>query len=125
MSQWWLDKVYLEPRYDLIISCNPASLYPKADYRTVDEQLQFATKYILGFLQYTRMLAAGLPVDKSGKDPLCMDQLYKIVGSCRVPGEASDTMKVMNANKLDLSRSNHVTVMYNNRVSVTYIFTNL
>lgn len=117
LSQWWLNKVYLEPRYELLIGCNPASLYPKAAYKTLDEQLEFATKYILGFMQYTKMVAAGLPVDKSGGDPLCMDQWYKIIGSCRVPGESMDGMKVMKANQIDFGKSNHIVVMFNNRVS--------
>jgi hypothetical protein len=56
LSQWWLDKIYLEPRYSVVINVNPASLYPKADYKTFDEQLMFAAKYVRGFLQFKNML---------------------------------------------------------------------
>jgi hypothetical protein len=56
LSQWWLDKVYLEPRCSLLIACNPATLYPKAAYETTDQQLAFATKYILGFLDFKKYL---------------------------------------------------------------------
>lgn len=56
LSQWWLDKIYLEPRYNLIINSNPGSLYPNANYNTFDDQLKFATKYIGAFLDFKMYL---------------------------------------------------------------------
>lgn len=56
LAQWWLDKVYLEPRYNVPMNVNPGSLYPKVDYKTIDEQLLFATKYILGFLEFKKII---------------------------------------------------------------------
>jgi hypothetical protein len=56
LAQWWLDKIYLEPRYNVVINVNPGSLYPRASYKTMDEQLKFATKYICGFLEFKKYL---------------------------------------------------------------------
>jgi hypothetical protein len=56
LSQWWYDKIYLEPRYSVVINVNPGSLYPKADYSGLDEQLVFATKYIFAFLDFKNFL---------------------------------------------------------------------
>lgn len=115
LSEWWLDKVYLEPRYSLVIGCNPATLYPKANYETVDQQLEFATKYIMGFLEF-RKYVENLPADKMGKDDLCMDQHHKIFGSCRIPNQLKDDFKIFKANEIDIGKTNHVTIMYNNRI---------
>jgi hypothetical protein len=56
LAQWWLDKIYLEPRYNVVINVNPGTLYPRASYKTMDEQLIFATKYICGFLEFKKYL---------------------------------------------------------------------
>ena len=56
LYQWWLDKAYLEPRYSVVINVNPATLYPKANYKTLDEMLIFATTYIAGFFEFKKFL---------------------------------------------------------------------
>ncbi len=40
-----------------MINVNPGTLYPKANYKNLDEKLSFATKYIYGFLEFTKNLA--------------------------------------------------------------------
>lgn len=110
--KWWLDKVYLEPRYSLIIGCNPATLYPKADYNTVDQQLEFAAKYIQGFLDYKKAIEKGSSVDKSGN---CMETFYNVIGSCRVP-KSSDDFKIVDSREMNVNKTNHITIMFNNRI---------
>lgn len=56
LAQWWLDKIYLEPRYSVVNNVNPGTLYTRADYKTLDEQVRFATKYIVGFLDFKKFL---------------------------------------------------------------------
>lgn len=45
-----------------------------------------------------------------------MDQYYKLFGTCRVPNKIKDDLKIMQVYNIDLTKTNHVTVMYNNRV---------
>ena len=47
--------IYLEPRHSLV-AVNPAILYPKADYKSLDEKLAFVTKYIYGFLEFKKIV---------------------------------------------------------------------
>jgi hypothetical protein len=56
MYEWWLDKIYLEPRHKILTRINPGCLYEKENYKTLDEQLLFATKYIYAFLEYKKIL---------------------------------------------------------------------
>ncbi len=73
----------MEPRYGVPINVNPNTLYAKANYKTIDEQLVFATNYICGMIEYKKLIdSQQLPVDKHNTMPLCMDQYYKIFGSC-------------------------------------------
>jgi carnitine O-acetyltransferase len=116
LAQWWLDKVYLEPRYYVPINVNPNLLYPKANYSNVDQQLIHATNFIAGFVAYMDLIdTQQLPLEKYGDLPLCMDQYTKIVGSCRLPQFKKDKI-IMYDPKLESSKN--VVVMYKNRVRV-------
>lgn len=57
-----------------------------------------------------------LPVDKLGDAHLCMDQYYKLFGTCRVPKKDKDDIKVMQAYNINYERANHITILYNNKV---------
>ena len=57
-----------------------------------------------------------MPVEKLGDSLLCMDQYYKTIGTCRVPNKLKDDMLVMQSYSIDLNKSNHVIVIYKNRV---------
>ena len=59
-----------------------------------------------------------LPVEQMGYQPLCMMQSYKILGSCRVPGEKIDSFVNFPPDKPDPPR--HIIVSHNNHVS--YLF---
>ncbi|CAF0716256.1 unnamed protein product [Brachionus calyciflorus] len=117
LAQWWLDKVYLEPRYNVPMNVNPGTLYPKVDFKTIDEQLMFATKYIYGFLNFKKIIDnQELPTEKSGDSSLCMEQYYKLIGTCRIPNKDKDLIKIMQTNNLDLDKHSHITVIHNNRI---------
>lgn len=122
-----------------MINVNPGTLYPKANYTDLDGKLSFATKYIYGFLEFNKCLAEyfsffkiilfvlsylilillrqKLPTEKLGDSNLCMDQYFKLIGTCRVPKRDKDDIKIMKFHKIDFKKVNHITVMFNNRVS--------
>lgn len=117
MAQWWLDKIYLEPRYNIPINVSPGSLYPKASYTNLDEKLSFVTKYIYGFMEFKKNLDDQmLPTEKLGESNLCMDQYYKLIGTCRIPRKDKDEIKIMQVYKMSLEKMNHIIVMFNNRI---------
>lgn len=62
-----------------------------------------------------------LPTDKLGDANLCMDQYYKLFGTCRIPEKNKDKLKIFQVYNMDLNKSNHITVMFNNRVFILII----
>lgn len=114
LAQWWLDKVYLEPRYSVTISVNPSLLYPKQNFKDINDQLAFSTNFIYGFLAYKNLIdTQQLPVEKHQDSFMCMDQYYKIVGTTRVPKLGKDELVVHQPYSHD---SKYITVIYKNRI---------
>ena len=58
-----------------------------------------------------------LPVEYMGKKPLCMAQYFKILSSCRIPGEKKDSVVTFPPDKPNPPR--HIIVMHNNRVQLS------
>ena len=57
-----------------------------------------------------------LPVDKIGDKILCLDQYSKCIGSCRVHNQFKDDFKIFQTTNIDINKTNHIAIMYNNRV---------
>lgn len=53
-----------------------------------------------------------------GKSDLCMDQYFKLIGSCRVPKQSKDEFIITKSEQIDFSVMRHVTIMYKNHVSL-------
>ena len=70
-----------------------------------------------------------MPTEKLGDSNLCMDQYYKLFGTCRILDKNIDKIKIFQVYNIDLKKRNHITVMFNNRVIIiltqTYILSNL
>ncbi|CAF1201093.1 unnamed protein product [Rotaria magnacalcarata] len=112
LSQWWLDKVYLEWRSNLPIFYNPALLLPRQSYRDFDGQIQFAAHVIQGILQYRSLIDNNqIPVDRFGSDPLCMDQYRKVLGICRIPAKSIDRLHLYNK-----TGHRHVAIFHRNNI---------
>ncbi len=47
---------------------------------------------------------------------LCMDQYYKLFGTCRIPNRQKDEVNVIQVHNFDLQRTNHISVLHKNRV---------
>ncbi|CAF0956245.1 unnamed protein product [Adineta steineri] len=112
LSQWWLDKTYLEWRLNLPIIYNPGLIFPRQSYRDFDGQLQFAANFTHGILRYRELIDNDkLPIDRFGSDPLCMDQYKKIIGTCRIPAKDIDQLHLYKK-----SGHRHIAVFYRNNV---------
>lgn len=111
LSEWWLKTAYLQYRQPVVIHSSPGLMLPKQDFGDVQGQLRFAAKLIQGVLDFKAMIDnETLPVEHLGGKPLCMNQYYQILCSCRVPGPKQDSV-------VNFSRGKkpplHITVVHN------------
>lgn len=111
LSEWWLKTAYLQYRQPLVIYSSPGMALPKQDFVDLQGQLRFAAKLIEGVLDFKAMIDnETLPVEYLGGKPLCMNQYYQILSSCRVPGPKQDS--VTNFSKIKKPPA-HITVVHN------------
>ncbi|XP_055964870.1 carnitine O-acetyltransferase isoform X1 [Sorex fumeus] len=111
LSDWWLQTAYLQYRQPVVIYSNPGLLLPKQDFVDLQGQLWFAAKIIEGVLDFKFMIDnETLPVEYLGGKPLCMNQYYQILSSCRVPGPKQDS--VVNFGRAKKPPT-HITVVHN------------
>ncbi|PIO05345.1 hypothetical protein AB205_0218260 [Aquarana catesbeiana] len=93
LSDWWLQTAYLEYRLPVVVHSSPGVVLPKQDF--LDRQGQ---------------LSQTLPVEYLGGKPLCMNQYYQILSSCRIPGPKRDS--VVNYSQAKKPPT-HITVVHN------------
>ncbi|KAM5185256.1 carnitine O-acetyltransferase isoform 1-T1 [Callospermophilus lateralis] len=111
LSEWWLKTAYLQFRQPVVIYSSPGVVLPKQDFVDLQGQLRFAAKLIEGVLDFKTMIDnETLPVEYLGGKPLCMNQYYQILSSCRVPGPKQDS--VVNFLKTKKPPM-HITVVHN------------
>uniref|UniRef100_A0A7P0TBF3 Carnitine O-acetyltransferase n=1 Tax=Homo sapiens TaxID=9606 RepID=A0A7P0TBF3_HUMAN len=111
LSEWWLKTAYLQYRQPVVIYSSPGVMLPKQDFVDLQGQLRFAAKLIEGVLDFKVMIDnETLPVEYLGGKPLCMNQYYQILSSCRVPGPKQDTVSNFSKTK---KPPTHITVVHN------------
>ncbi|XP_066466692.1 carnitine O-acetyltransferase [Tiliqua scincoides] len=111
LSDWWLKTAYLEYRLPVVVHSSPGVVLPKQDFQDRQGQLRFAAKLIEGALDFKTMIDnETLPVEYLGGKPLCMNQYYQILSSCRIPGPKRDSVVNYATGK---KPSTHITVVHN------------
>ncbi|XP_015252206.1 PREDICTED: carnitine O-acetyltransferase-like isoform X2 [Cyprinodon variegatus] len=111
LSQWWVQVAYLEYRLPVVVHSSPGLVLPRMDFRDKDGQIRFASKLIAGALDFKTMIDnETLPVEYLGGKPLCMNQYYEVLSSCRIPGLKRDSV-VNHAKSPRPPR--HITVVHN------------
>ncbi|KAM5145735.1 carnitine O-acetyltransferase [Mantella aurantiaca] len=111
LSDWWLQTAYLEYRLPVVVHSSPGVVLPKQDFADRQGQLRFAAKLIEGVLDFKSMINnETLPVEHLGGKPLCMNQYYQILSSCRIPGPKRDS--VVNYSQAKKPPT-HITVVHN------------
>uniref|UniRef100_A0A6Q2ZIE4 Carnitine O-acetyltransferase n=1 Tax=Esox lucius TaxID=8010 RepID=A0A6Q2ZIE4_ESOLU len=111
LSDWWLTTAYLDYRMPVVIHSSPGVVLPRMEFSDRQGQMRFAAKLIAGILDFKTMIDnETLPVEYLGGKPLCMNQYYQVLSSCRIPGLKRDTV-------VNYSRSSrpptHITVVHN------------
>uniref|UniRef100_A0A8C4KJW1 Carnitine O-acetyltransferase n=1 Tax=Dromaius novaehollandiae TaxID=8790 RepID=A0A8C4KJW1_DRONO len=108
LSDWWLKTAYLEYRLPVVVHSSPGVVLPKQDF--LDRQGLF-TAVFHPLLPYLAMFCSEtLPVEYMGGKPLCMNQYYQILSSCRIPGPKRDSIVNYAKGK---KQSRHITVVHN------------
>ncbi|KAL0965110.1 hypothetical protein UPYG_G00276920 [Umbra pygmaea] len=111
LSDWWLNTAYLDYRMPVAIHSSPGVVLPRLEFSDRQGQLRFAAKLIAGVLDFKTMIDnETLPVEYLGGKPLCMNQYYQVLSSCRIPGLKRDT--VVNYSRSS-SPPTHITVVHN------------
>uniref|UniRef100_A0A3P8WNR1 Carnitine O-acetyltransferase n=1 Tax=Cynoglossus semilaevis TaxID=244447 RepID=A0A3P8WNR1_CYNSE len=111
LSEWWMQSAYLDCRMPVPVYTSPGVVLPRMQFHDRQGQMRFAAKVIAGVLDFKKMIdTETLPVEYLSGKPLCMDQYYQILSSCRVPGPRRDT--VVN-HAIGKTSPTHITVVHN------------
>lgn len=116
LAEWWLQYGYLLFREPLPIYSTPGLVYPNYPIQNVDDQINFAAKFIYNALQYKKLVdGQKLEQQKMGKQMLDMSQYYKIFGTNRIPKIPQDEVEFHPDSK-------HITLFYMNHVRISSFF---
>uniref|UniRef100_A0AAY4EET6 Carnitine O-acetyltransferase n=1 Tax=Denticeps clupeoides TaxID=299321 RepID=A0AAY4EET6_9TELE len=111
LSDWWLQTAYLDYRMPVVVHSSPGVVLPRLEFSDRQGQMRYAAKLIAGVLDFKTMIDnETLPVEYLGGQPLCMNQYYQILSSCRIPGTKRDS--VVNY-ALGKRPPTHITVVHN------------
>uniref|UniRef100_A0A4W6F6N0 Carnitine O-acetyltransferase a n=1 Tax=Lates calcarifer TaxID=8187 RepID=A0A4W6F6N0_LATCA len=111
LSEWWVQVAYLEYRMPVVVHSSPGLVLPRMNFSDKQGQIRFSAKLIAGVLDFKTMIDnETLPVEYLGGKPLCMNQYYEVLSSCRIPGLKRDS--VVNHAKSS-QPPKHITVVHN------------
>uniref|UniRef100_A0A671UPX2 Carnitine O-acetyltransferase n=1 Tax=Sparus aurata TaxID=8175 RepID=A0A671UPX2_SPAAU len=111
LSEWWMQSAYLDCRMPVPVYTSPGVVLPRMHFTDRQGQMRFAAKLIAGVLDFKKMIdTETLPVEYLSGKPLCMDQYYQILSSCRIPGPKRDT--VVN-HAIGKAPPTHIAVVHN------------
>uniref|UniRef100_A0A8B9LFC0 Carnitine O-acetyltransferase n=1 Tax=Astyanax mexicanus TaxID=7994 RepID=A0A8B9LFC0_ASTMX len=111
LSEWWMQSAYLDSRMPVAVYTSPGVVLPPMHFQDRQGQMRFAAKLIAGVLDFKRMIDnETLPVEYLGGKPLCMDQYYQVLSSCRLPGPKKDTVVNYGIGK---TSPTHITIVHN------------
>uniref|UniRef100_A0A669B1W1 Carnitine O-acetyltransferase n=1 Tax=Oreochromis niloticus TaxID=8128 RepID=A0A669B1W1_ORENI len=111
LTEWWMQSAYLDCRMPVAVYTSPGVVLPQMHFHDRQGQMRFAAKLIAGVLDFKKMIdTQTLPVEYLSGKPLCMDQYYQILSSCRIPGPKRDTVVNHARGK---TPPTHITVVHN------------
>uniref|UniRef100_A0AAX7VDI7 Carnitine O-acetyltransferase n=1 Tax=Astatotilapia calliptera TaxID=8154 RepID=A0AAX7VDI7_ASTCA len=111
LTEWWMQSAYLDCRMPVAVYTSPGVVLPQMHFHDRQGQMRFAAKLIAGVLDFKKMIdTQTLPVEYLSGKPLCMDQYYQILSSCRIPGPKRDIVVNHASGK---TPPTHITVVHN------------
>ena len=113
LSEWWINTAYFDFRAPVVVYSNPALVGPLQNFNSQEDQLKYASRVVCGALKFKKSVEENsLPLEKLGNAPLDMSQYYRILSTCRIPGEKRDSL-VCYFN--DKPCPSHIIVIHNNQ----------
>ena len=115
LEEWWLDFIYLRPRWPIAVWSNYLGASTNIDvepYRIDD--VQSATLQLVHALRFRELIRTNrVPPETLAGRPLCMDQYKSMFRSCRIPGEAMDELQTYDdgATHIVVLRNDHIMSM--------------
>uniref|UniRef100_A0A8C8HNF2 Carnitine O-acetyltransferase n=1 Tax=Oncorhynchus tshawytscha TaxID=74940 RepID=A0A8C8HNF2_ONCTS len=97
LTEWWMQSAYLDSRMPVAVYSSPGVVLPPTRNHAPVDSL-------------TLCHSETLPIEYLGGKPLCMDQYYQILSSCRIPGPKRDTVVNHAIGKV---APTHITVVHN------------
>ncbi|XP_031619166.1 choline O-acetyltransferase isoform X3 [Contarinia nasturtii] len=93
---YWLNDMYMDIRIPTPINSNPGMVLPPRTFHTINDVARFAAQVINGIMQHKEIIDSDqLPKERAANreknQPLCMAQYYRLLGSCRRPGDPRDS----------------------------------
>uniref|UniRef100_A0A182F6G1 Choline O-acetyltransferase n=1 Tax=Anopheles albimanus TaxID=7167 RepID=A0A182F6G1_ANOAL len=93
---YWLNDMYMDNPLPLPINSNPGMVLPPRKFTTVYDLARFAAQLIDQLMEHKEMLEGGglkqeRATSREKGQPLCMAQYYRLLGSCRRPGNPRDS----------------------------------
>lgn len=120
LSEWWVQVAYLDYRLPVVVHSSPGLVLPRMNFNDKQGQIRFAAKLIAGVLDFKTMIDnETLPVEFMGGKPLCMNQYYQVLSSCRIPGLKRDS--IVNHARSS-SSPKHITVVHNCQFFVVDVY---
>lgn len=120
LSEWWVQVAYLDYRLPVLVHSSPGLVLPHMNFSDKQGQIRFGAKLIAGVLDFKTMIDnETLPVEFMGEKPLCMNQYYQVLSSCRIPGLKRDS--VVNHARSS-SPPKHITVVHNSQFFVLDVY---
>ncbi|XP_063233966.1 carnitine O-acetyltransferase-like isoform X1 [Bacillus rossius redtenbacheri] len=113
LAEWWVRAAYLGFRLPVEVHSSPGIQLPHQSFASQDCHLSFAAHFILGTLDYKRILDENrLPQERMGQQLLDMSQYYKVFGTCRRPGVPLDSVLFLQPGE----QPRHIVVAHNNEL---------
>ncbi|XP_045918899.1 carnitine O-acetyltransferase-like [Micropterus dolomieu] len=120
LTEDFLKEDYLHKRHSLVVQSNTGIAFPRMEFIDKQEQMRFAAKYIVGFLELKTMISNdALPVEYMKGKPLCMKQYEQLISSCRIPGLKEDSLVFYGRSS---NPPKHITVVHNNQFFVLDVY---
>uniref|UniRef100_A0A673BLJ5 Carnitine O-acetyltransferase n=1 Tax=Sphaeramia orbicularis TaxID=375764 RepID=A0A673BLJ5_9TELE len=104
LSEWWVQVAYLDYRLPVVVHSSPGLVLPRTQLFNAEMVCPYSET---------------LPVEYLGGNPLCMNQYYQVLSSCRIPGLKRDS--VVNHAKSSIPPK-HITVVHNSQFFVLDVY---
>lgn len=113
---YWMNDMYLRNPLALPVNSNPGMVFPPRKFTTISDIARFAARLLDATLDHKAILdRRDLPVERATSrepgQPLCMAQYYRILGSCRIPGQYADSHYISQQSAPNTLVNEHVIVI--------------